>query len=130
MKLTLGKLVGMQAAMAALAQIKLPAKASYRIAKNTRLIQQEMAAFEEARLGAAKEFGTLHPDGTKYSFEPEKLTLFNAAMEAVAKEEVEIALMVVPLPELGDIQIEPAILADLDIIIPEEAPPVPPVPAP
>ena len=59
----LKQVIDIATALSSIATAKLPAKASYRIAKAINLLRPEVTTFEEQRVKLAKELGTLSEDG-------------------------------------------------------------------
>tara|TARA_B100001250_G_scaffold408812_1_gene431882 strand:+ start:4547 stop:4936 length:390 start_codon:yes stop_codon:yes gene_type:complete len=109
-------------ALQAMAGMRLPVKASYRIAKNTRLAREEVDAYHAERLKLATELsgGKKTEDGSNFAFEPEARQEFDAKMNEVLAEEVEIAFVKLTPEDLGGAAIEPWILENLDGVIFEE----------
>ncbi len=97
MKLKLRTLFEAQRAIQNLLNEKLPVKAAYRVQKAIRLIGEELKDFEAVRLDLAKKFA----DGADEVPE-EKRPEFNAAIDAVLDEEVEIKIEPIPLSLLGE----------------------------
>ena len=102
-------------------QIKLPVKPAYRIAKNIRLLQPELEAYQKARNDLLAEHGT-PVEGKPGEFNMgDNAEKFTEALNALHGEEVELKLMTVSLAELGEVSIEPGLLAALmDTVITEE----------
>lgn len=103
-------------ALQALQLCKLPAKVAYRVVKNSRLIDQELAQHDEARQKLLGQYGaTIPEEGAKeYNFPEGKKEEFSAAYVAMLEVETELPVLLSSIDELGSQEIEPWILAALD----------------
>lgn len=115
MKVKVSTLIGMQNSIAALANTKLPAKAGYRFSK---ALNQLSSAFKQHAMECRKvyvEYGELDEAKQQYlpPTDPEELKSFNAMLEEINEQEVEVQFHPVHINDLN-IMIEPAHLAALD----------------
>jgi hypothetical protein len=107
-------LLNAQPAMQVLANVKLPAKTSFRLAKALKIIQPDLEAHEAVRLKTAQEFGTISKDGKIYEFAtPELHASFQAAIKELQEEVVEPKFSMISVDDLGDAEIEPSVLLAL-----------------
>ena len=116
----LSKILEISGALNVLANTKLPAKASYRVAKAINLITSELKVYDQARVKLAEELGTKSEDGSRFDFADDAAKSFNDQIQALLEEEVDITLPTVTPDELGAIEIEPLHLAILDGVIIKE----------
>ena len=100
-----------------LAGSKLPAKASYRVAKALKVLQPELEEYETQRLKLAKQYGVPNADNTGFDFTAENAPKFSAEMQTLLDEEVTITLTPVHIDDLGSLDIEPSHLVALDGIL-------------
>lgn len=101
-----------------IAQVKLPVKVAYRLAKNIRLLQPELDAFNEARTKLVTKYGTPESDGVNFRLDGENGAAFAKDINSLLDEDVNIALMRINLDELGSIDLEAGHIANLmDVII-------------
>lgn len=112
--------------MSHIAQAKLPVKIAYRLAKNIRIIQPELDAFNDARTKLLVEYGKPAGDGQNYMFEGENGEIFTRELNILLDVDVEITLMRVSLDELQTISLEAGHVANLmDVVIYEVEQPAP-----
>lgn len=107
------------AALSALMSIKLPVKAAYRVNKAIRQIGGAAKQVFKQQQVLFMEKGTLSEDGKQYlapTEEPDKAE-FEAAYLKIMKADVEILFHPLSIADLGDVQIEPAVLQALDGIM-------------
>lgn len=118
----LKNLLELQPALQALASSRLPAVASYRIAKAVKAVGTELADYDAARIALCQKYGTLPEGGQEFQFTPEQMPLFHAELVQLLEEEVAVAFPRLAPSELGDLQIEPAHLMALDGVVLFDAP--------
>jgi hypothetical protein len=110
----LSKIIEMAPALNALAQLKLPAKTGFRIAKALNLIKPELEAYEAQRIKLAESLGTKTEDGSQFLFQDENAKSFIEQMNALTDEDISITLPTIKPDDLGDVAIEPSALMALD----------------
>lgn len=120
----LKQLVDMAPAIHALAATKLPAKISLRVARLVRAMQPELVAFDAERLERIKELGGIpSPDGQGYLLKEQSAQMaFNALVEDLLNEDIEMVFPYIHIDDLGVGAIEPQHLEKLLDVIVFEAP--------
>ncbi len=113
----LSKIVEVFPSVQALSATKLPAKASYRVAKALIALTAEVKLYEEQRIKLAEEFGTKSEDGKQFIFSDEDAPKFSEQMVALLDEECAVTLQTISPDDLGDVGIEAYHLATLDGIL-------------
>lgn len=110
--ITLGSLVAAVPALQRLAELRLPVKTAYHLAKLLRAVQQEAAEFETQRIALLKQYGE-ERDATlseQAQFGAARVTVvpavqseaFSTALKALTALEVDVPLQPLTLAELGD----------------------------
>lgn len=119
----LSDIINIYPALNALANVKLPAVASYRIGKAINKTKKIVSAFEAERSKLALALATEQPDpnvpgNTIYVFaDLESRVKFEEQVKALLDEEEDIVLPTLTVAELGNISVEPAILSLLDGVV-------------
>ena len=126
MKLTRGAVEALIQAMIPIMKQEMPATAAYRMQKNARLLTQIHNESEAIRVRTVHELGTEDPETKVVTVAEDKREEFFIRMQQLTAEEVELALMQVPIALLGNTMISAAAIEGLvDIIITGETPEVP-----
>lgn len=116
----LSQLLQISPSLQVLSTLKLPAKASFRIAKIVNLIKPDLAAHDVARTALLQELGTIDETGTSYNLTAVNSMKFGSAMAQLADEECDLVLPTLAISDLGDIEIEPLHLAALGELITDD----------
>lgn len=104
-----------EGAMRALAGMKLPVRVAYRVSKSARLLQSRNGEYRDAEQVLLRQFGTLPEGSTSFEFEPGQMEAYQDACKNLQEQEISIPnLLTISLEDLGDREIEPAILMGLD----------------
>jgi hypothetical protein len=104
----------------ALAGMKLPVKAAFRVGTAVTAIKPHMEEYEKQRTALFEKYGTLDETKQSYSVAPEKFEVFNKSFSDLLDEDVTVVLPKIKLSEMGDVSIEPAHLVALaDMFIDE-----------
>lgn len=120
----LKKLVESTPSIQQLAMLKLPVSVSFKIANFTKKADPELKTFSEIRDNKIKELGELKKDEdgnetTDYEVKKENVDQYKKEIEELLDQDVDLYVPEINLSELGDLKIEPAILANLDWLIKE-----------
>ena len=119
-QLTISDLLQSEAGLGVLAQTKIPnVKATYRIGKAARQMQQELKPFYEERARIAKEMNVVDEAGT-LDIKHENFAAFSDAVEELAGEPVDLNIHTVPLSWLDGVDLTPQTLMFLDWLIDDE----------
>lgn len=110
----LKQVIDIAAALSSITTAKLPAKASYRVAKAINLLRPEVTTFEEQRIKLAAELGTLSEDRMSYTFDGDSAAKFQAQLNELLEEECNVVIPTVAPDDLGTAEIEPQHLIALD----------------
>lgn len=116
---TIGEVVGFAPALSRVMEIKLPAKAAYRLARIAAKLQPELKLFNDARIALFKELGDpVEGQGDTYQVtgEERQKQLANRLVELGA-EPVVVDLEPLTVDMLGDTQVTPADLYVLEKLI-------------
>jgi hypothetical protein len=100
---TLGELVQAEEALQRLAEVKLPAKQAYHVAKLVRLIKAETQHYHAQREEAIRELGDATADGSEIRVPPDKMPEFMKRLNELFTVETRIdwtPLSVADLPEI------------------------------
>lgn len=120
MNIKLGQLVAKTPSLEALVSTKLSAVAAFRLAKDVRLINDELTTYNTAHNDLIKKYGSENEDGN-YQIKADDPKFQDYAVEEteLLNEEVDLDIQQVKLNELGNaFEIEPKFMADLiDFII-------------
>jgi len=129
MKVSLGEINNSLAALRTLASLKFPARVAYRLGRVLKTAESEVADFKRIndetvrRLGAPvkpppDKDGNLPPEEAwGWQVTPENMAQFVAEITEFLDEQIELWGDPLPLELLGDVQIEPQVLANLDWLI-------------
>jgi len=125
MKVKAGEIRGIVEAIDKTANLKLPIKISYWLARTAKQLDPEFRAFEESRLKLIQahaekdDEGKVVPagEGQVKIVDAEK---FNEEYSEIADQEIEIKMDPIALDALGDIDIEPAVVHGLLPLLKED----------
>lgn len=118
MKITNAQLVSSVPSLNVLNGLKLPVKASYWVAKTSRVVQNSIEDYQEALSKLQKKHAELDEndemktEGDKVIFKDPNA--FQEEFQELLKMEVELNLNKISLDSLGDVEIEPSLLYHLD----------------
>lgn len=124
MKIKLGELQGLIGGLNSIIEEKLPAKASYWLARNATKLTKELETFEQTRVKTVEKFCKRDKDGKPIikkdkNYDMADMDGFNREMATILEEELEVELKEITLSELGDVKIKPLDLIKLEKIIKE-----------
>jgi hypothetical protein len=95
-------------------------KLSYKIAKNLRLVNQELVDYDKTRESLLNQYGTLSEDKSRYEFEPESGKKFTDEMGKLIDVEVDIPTLKLSEDEVESIEgLTPATWVSLGWMIEE-----------
>jgi hypothetical protein len=97
----------------ALASMKLPVKAAFRVGTAVTAIKPHMEEYEKQRMALFEKYGTLDETKQSYSVAPDKFEEFNKGFTDLVDEDVTVALPKIKLSEMGSVEVEPAHLVAL-----------------
>lgn len=132
MELTIKNLLNGKAALITLGNTKgLSSVIAYRIAKNIKVIDEELKTFEETRLNIVKEYSNKDKDGnpaTKkdvngnevFDIDNENMKLLSQEIEKLQDEKVDIDIRQLSLEEIDKAELSPLELSSIDFMIMEE----------
>jgi len=133
MKIQLGQIGSIIAALNNVGNLDLPVKISYWFARTAKELQREAEPFEEQRLALLKKYAKLNEEGNLAFVEnkatkqreaefasPENREAFEEKFEELVQEEVEIKMDPLSIETLGDIDIKPAVMVGLLPLLKEE----------
>jgi hypothetical protein len=106
-------LINAQPTLARLANERMPAKLAYAIAKNLRMVNQELGDYDKARLALLDVFGKLNPETKQYDIPPEKKDQADAEYAELVQTEVKFSPHQINVETLGDLFVTPGELAVL-----------------
>jgi len=115
MKLTNGEIFNAKEPLQKLTAEKLPVKVSYGLAKLVAKLNEQLQVIEQVRQGLITTYGERDPENpnrTRVNPSSDKYPKFVTEYGELMKQEVEIVLDVVTLPET--LEIEPSVLMALD----------------
>jgi hypothetical protein len=118
MKLTNGEIFNSKEPLQKLMAERLPVKVSYGLAKLAAKLNEQLQVIEQVRQGLIITYGEPDPEvpnRTRVNPTSDKYPKFIAEYGELMKQEVEIVLDVVTLPET--LEIEPSVLMALDKFI-------------
>lgn len=90
MKTTIKALVNADSTIARLAEKELPVNQSYRLAKFIKAFVTEFDVYNAERIKLCNKYGTLDKDNGVYKFEGESREKFNADINVLLSQEVEL----------------------------------------
>lgn len=113
----LSKLINASSIIQPLISMNFPAKVAYRIAKNARLLEQELTHYNEIRIKLLNTYG-IPPEGGngEYSFEEGKRVEFETAYAELIETEVDIPFLLSSGEELGNTELQPWVFSALEEI--------------
>ena len=117
MKIKLRRLVESASSLGHLSKQPCKAKIAFCLAKNIRLIQAELNAYEDARISLCKRYGKLNKETNSYEFEPEERRHFQAEFEDLLEIEVDIEVTRLKSSDLINLTLSAAELLVLDWLI-------------
>lgn len=122
---TLGTLVQAEPALSRLAEARLPARVSYRVARLIRAVGVEVGHFSQEKTKLLKELGQpegpARPDGTQsFTVAPERAEEWVRRVTELAAVDVRIELTPIALTDLGDHAMSPADLLTLGPLVVED----------
>lgn len=122
MKFTLGEIRWMQKGLAAITQMQLPIRISYKLAKLFNFCNNEVVIIEQTRSNLIKSLAVEDPNKPgEFKVDPENEEKFKEEIEKLISTEVEFDFEPISLKELGDdIKITPLNLASLTKVIIDE----------
>lgn len=115
MKFTLSELRVISPSIARLTSKELPLKLSYRLSRFLRKVTDELSIVEQERIRLVEKMG-VESEG-KIIIPAEKSEEFKKVFGTLLAEEIDIDIAPVSLGELGDIQLSPQDLMNLEKII-------------
>lgn len=115
MKLKLLDLIQAAPALSHLANEKCSGRLAYNISRNIRVIQPELAEYEKARVSLIENKYGEKGEDESYSVSPVKVKEFLSDLEEIQKEELDLDIRTIVLPD--DMQIAPVDLYLLDWMI-------------
>ena len=127
MKLTLATITNpaFVQAVSRLMQLPLAGKEAYWLAKSVRKLDTECKAFETARLTVLKHYGT--EDGDHFKIvNPEAIEKANTEITELLKNEIELPLEKINLPETATMTASDLLVLDEIIAEPDKPAPAPP----
>jgi hypothetical protein len=124
MKLTNRQIVQAVPAINVLNTLQLPVKASFRVAKTARAIDSVLDVYNKTLKKLQEQYakrddkGEIIVDGNQIQFNDREA--FNIAFEELMNLENEVKIRTINLQELGDAQIAPNILYQLEWLVNDE----------
>ena len=100
MKTTIEKILDAREVLSRLAEKALPVKQSYRLAKLVKAVNDELSIYEGERIKLCEEYGTLDKDNGVYKFEGENREKFNADINVLLSQEVELDVKPIDISNL------------------------------
>ena len=101
-----------------LANIVIPASASYRIGKIHRKLKVEISDFLDLRLDAIKRLGVKHKEKEEWSVLPKNMDEYTTEIDKLLAEEIILSgVMKIEFDDIRNIQIKPASIAMLELLI-------------
>lgn len=85
----------------------LPIKLNYAIQKNLASLLQNYASIDSSRNTICKHYGTLNDAGDAYHFPPETIDVVNNELQDLYNIEVEVAIMLVKLSDIENLELTP-----------------------
>ena len=99
MNVTLGEIVNAVPALNKAAGQDMPIKASYRLAKLLKELSPEAELYDKQRLKLCQKYGALDEDKQAYNIPTENMSDFEAEMNELLSQEVEISAQPVTVPD-------------------------------
>lgn len=96
---------------------EMPIKQAYRMTKLAKLFDNELKTLEEQRILLVKKHGEKNKDGNMEV--TTNIEAFNAELNELLKEEVEISYIPINLNEVGQLAISPIELSNIEMFIDE-----------
>ena len=122
MKLKAQEIYEMGEAINILSQEKTTMPTAFYIAKNTKLIKEEITSIDEAKQKLISEFGEKKEDGSlniqengMVKIEDSKLPMFSEEMEKLLKAEIDLPIKKIPLSSLTQINIP---INSIEVLLP------------
>lgn len=100
MKTTIEKILDVRETLSRLAEKALPVKQSYRLAKLVKAVNNELSIYEGERIKLCEKYGTLDKDNGVYKFEGENREKFNADINVLLSQEVELDVKPIDISNL------------------------------
>jgi len=115
----LSELVRAEPALAELANQKMKAKASFRLAKVVNQVSPHLESFRKIQQELLEKYGTENGEG--YSIEPQSKSFktYISEIEAVLEEEVNVSIKKIPLNLLTNAEMTAQEISSLDWLIEE-----------
>lgn len=112
MKIKLDEIVKNAESLTNLLKVKFPVKISYRLVRIADKVSKELETFYKSKQDLLEKYGKKEEkDGKQfYSFEAEQAKLFTKELEDLLSLEVELDFELIKLSEVGELDIEPALL--------------------
>lgn len=124
MKLTNRQVVQSVPAINVLNTLKLPVKASFRVAKTSKELDSVLTVYNETLKKLQEEHaerdedGAVKTEGNQIVFKDSKA--FQEAFTELLDEESDVSVRTVKLEELGSVEVEPSVLYQLDWLLEED----------
>ena len=118
MKVAMRELVGMKSSLQKLIGKDLPIKTAFKLGKLNKYLSDFYAIFDENNTKLFRKYGE-EKEKNKIIIKNENIHKFNAELEELMALEVEITLDKISLNELGDIQLSPLDISNLELLIEE-----------
>lgn len=118
MKLKLMQIINAKDSLVELSQKDLAVMASYRVAKILKKIDPEIAIYEDERIKLIRKYGEESEPG-RLQVKQENIPEYVKELETLVQQEVDIDIQKVKISEIGNIDIKPAVLINLDFMIEE-----------
>lgn len=104
-----------------LGEVKLPIRASFKIARFLNSVKSEIQTFEETRLKLAQEVGTPNEDGQSFSIPEDKAADFTKQVVDLLQVDINTPALSLKVSEFGEsTEIESNILLSLANVIEED----------
>lgn len=100
MKTTIEKILDAREILSRLAVKALPVKQSYRLAKLVKAVNDELSVYDGERIKLCEKYGTLDKDNGVYKFEGENREKFNADINVLLSQEVELDVKPIDISNL------------------------------
>jgi hypothetical protein len=106
-------IINMKPALSIIANIKLKASTSSRIAYGLNKVQSVIRSTQTKQHAVYERLGSMSADNLRYDIPDAAQPEFQKAMNDIMEEDVELVVRPIALADLGDIQIEPGHIAAL-----------------
>ena len=100
MKTSIKQILNARETLSRLAGQTLPVKQSYRLAKLVKAVNDELSVYEGERIKLCEKYGTLDKDNGVYKFEGENREKFNADINVLLSQEVELDVKPIDISNL------------------------------